>query len=111
MNFQSATMNEFFLKVYRMLPWFRGKLRLGKRLFKNYIELPSAVSFRAHGGVLYDIPNTIENVGIELLINGIYEQDVVRFLKNHIPDRAIYFDIGANIGSLGLPVLKSKKGV
>ena len=104
-------MNEHFLNFYRELPWFRGKLRIGKLLFKHHIEQSKPVSFRAHGGVLYHLPNTIENLGIELLINGIYEEDIIRFLKSHLADGIIYFDIGANIGSLGLPVIKLKKNI
>lgn len=104
-------MKDTFFNLYRDLPWFKGKLRLGKKLFKNYIEIQEPVTFEAHGGILYYLPNTIENIGIELIINGIYERKVVQFLKDHVPDNAIYFDIGANIGSLGLPVLKNGKNI
>ena len=104
-------MTDIWLKTYRMLPWFRGKLRLGKWHFRKHIELPDPITIKAHDNLIYHLPNTIENLGIELMINGIYEQDVVRFLKHHIPDKAVYFDIGANLGSLGLPVVKSKKHI
>ena len=104
-------MNSIFLKNYRKLPWFKGKLRLGKILFKRFIESPEQVTFEAHKNLIYHIPNTIENIGIELLINGIYEKDTVRFLEKEISDGIVYFDIGANIGSLGLPVLKSRKNI
>lgn len=94
-----------------MLPWFRGKLRLGKLLFKKHLEQAEPVSFKAHGGIIYLLPNTIENLGIELLINGVYEAGIVQFLNGHITDGSVYFDIGANIGSLGLPVVKAKQGI
>ena len=99
------------LSLYRSLPWFKGKMRLGKLLFDGSINHDKALTFTAHGGVIYNVPNTKENLGLELLINGVYEQDIVRFLKNQIPDKALYFDIGANIGSLGLPVEKKKPGI
>ena len=104
-------MTDKFLHLYRSLPWFKGKLRLGKILFKKYIDQSYPVNFKAHGGIHYHLPNTVENLGIELMINGIYEQEIVRFLKDKIPGGIVYFDIGANIGSLGLPVMKSKKNI
>ena len=48
---------------------------------------------------------------MELLINGVYENDIVQFLKREIPDGAVFFDIGANIGSIGLPVVKQKQNI
>ena len=97
------------LDIYRQLPWFKGKLRLGKLLFREALKKQEWVGFTAHYGLKYDIPNTKENIGIELLINGIYEKEVVDFLNKHIKNGAIYFDVGANIGSIGLPIIKTKK--
>lgn len=100
-----------FLSLYRSLPWFKGKMRLGKLIFNSVINQSEPVSFLAHDNVFYNLPNTKENLGLELLINGVYEQDIVQFLKKQIPDGAIYFDIGANIGSIGLPVVKTKPNI
>ncbi len=99
------------LSLYRSLPWFKGKLRLGKMMFNSGINHSEPVSFKAHGGVIYNLPNTKENLGLELLINGVYEQDILHFLRKEIKDGSIYFDIGANIGSLGLPIVKAKPGI
>lgn len=90
---------------------FRGKLRLGKLIFKRYLDHATPISFNAHHNIIYTIPNTKENLGVELLINGVYENDIVDFLKLQIPDGAIFFDIGANIGSIGLPVVKHKQNI
>jgi FkbM family methyltransferase len=100
-----------FLSLYRRLPWFKGKLRLGKLLFKNYIKVPREFSFRGHEGIRYTIPNTLENIGLELIINGVYEKDVLDFLKKNIQDHSVFFDVGANIGSIGIPVVKTIAGV
>jgi FkbM family methyltransferase len=59
----------------------------------------------------YAIPNTLENIGVELLINGVYEIETIDFLKEKINADAVYFDVGANIGSLALPVIKAKSGI
>ena len=104
-------MKEFFLTTYRSLPVFKGKLRLGKILFRSLLDSTEPLYFKAHNGLQYHIPNTIENLGIELLINGIYEVEIVNFLKEKIKDGPTYFDIGANIGSLALPILKAKQNL
>lgn len=99
-------MHKMLLALYRRLPWFRGKLRMGKFFFPRAIGKAVSISFTAHHSIKYKIPNTLENVGVELLINGVYENEVVSFLRNKIQPGNIFFDIGANIGSIGLPVLK-----
>jgi FkbM family methyltransferase len=99
------------LKIYRSFPLFKGKLRLGKLLFKKLINKNEPVEFTAKNNIFYKIPNTKENLGTELLINGIYEDDIIDFLKNIIHDGDIYFDIGANIGSIGLPIIKKRANV
>lgn len=104
-------MQHQLLKYYRSLPVFKGKLRLGKLLFKSLLESCEPLHFKAHYGLEYHIPNTVENLGIELLINGVYEEEIVDFLKEHIQNGFTYFDIGANIGSLALPIISSKKGL
>ena len=99
------------LKFYRWLPSFKGKSRLGKLLFKSLIDRNDALSFTAHKKIQYKIPNTIESLGVELLIHGIYEKKVVEFFKAGIKPGDNFFDIGANIGAIGLPVIKGKSNV
>ncbi|MEP7111261.1 MAG: FkbM family methyltransferase [Ferruginibacter sp.] len=104
-------MVKLLLSAYRSLPLFKGKLRLGKILFKKMVNRVGAIEFTAHQHINYKIPNTLENLGVELLINGIYEKSSVSFLKDKMKDGDVYFDIGANIGSIGLPIVKSKAGL
>ncbi|MEO5892446.1 MAG: FkbM family methyltransferase [Ferruginibacter sp.] len=99
------------LKFYRKLPLFKGKFRLGHMLFKKLINKDESISFRAHDNIIYQIPNTKENIGKELLINGRYESEIVSFLKKIVNDGAVYFDIGANIGTIGLPVIMKRSNV
>lgn len=100
-----------FLKFYRHLPHFKGKLRLGRLLFKSLINKNNSVIFSAHHNILYHVPNTLENLGIELFVDGIYEKKLVALLKKNIKPGENYFDIGANIGAIGLPVIKVNPGV
>ena len=72
---------------------------------------PDPVEFKAHYGIQYKIPNTIENLSAELLINGIYENDIINFIAGIIPNGGIFFDVGANIGAIGLPVLKKCRNI
>lgn len=95
------------LDLYRQLLFFKGKFKLGIILFKTYINKNNPIEFSAHQNIVYKIPNTIEGIGVELLITGIYERKVIQFLKNHIKPGDYYFDIGANIGAVGLPIVKN----
>ena len=99
-------MTKKMLKYYRMLPFFKGKSKLGRLLFKNIINKNESFVFTAHNNIKYKIPNTVESLGVELLVTGIYENKIVRFLNSNIKSGDTYFDIGANIGAMGLPVVK-----
>ena len=84
---------------------------MGKLLFKNHINQSLPVTFSAHNRIRYEIPNTIESLGIELLINGIYERKLISFLNANLQKGDVYVDIGANVGATGLPVVKNTTGV
>ena len=101
----------YFLNKYRALPYFRGKFRIGKFLFRGHLNRPDPVEFQAHYNIQYKIPNTIENLSSELLINGIYENEIVNFIAAILPNGGVFFDVGANIGAIGLPVLKKGKNI
>ena len=100
-----------FLKLYRALPVFKGKFRIGKMLFAKYLNKRSNESFTAHEGIRYMIPNTIENLYAELLVNGVYEQRTLDVLCSEIFDGAVFFDVGANVGSIGIPTCLSAMNV
>lgn len=104
-------MQKLILSIYRALPLFKGKYRLGSIFFKSLLHKKDTLRFTAHRGLKYKIPNTLDNLGSELLINGIYEKSTVSFLRNHLKTGDIYFDVGANIGSLGMPVIQKKTEV
>ena len=38
--------------------------------------------------------------------DGIYEQDILKFILNFVKENSVYIDIGANIGLMSIPVLK-----
>lgn len=45
------------------------------------------------------------------MINGIYEADIEDVIQKNLKKDDVIFDIGANIGSIGLPVVKSQTGI
>jgi len=98
-------------KIYRWLPDFKGKQRLGRLIFKKQIENAENIVVTGKYNIKYLLPNLRENIGYEIYINGIYEKETSDFIINKIPDGGIYVDIGANIGSIALPVFTSKKNI
>ena len=74
---------------------------------KNDLNKNKPVSFTGHSNLYYTIPNTIETVGKELFINGVYESGTQEIIKNSLNGSSIFFDVGANIGSITLPIAKA----
>lgn len=92
-------------KIFQLLPdHLRGKQRLARLVLK--ILRKAAKSQRVSGsyGCVYELPNLIENVSFELFINGAYERETLDFMVLNIPKDACVLDIGANIGSLAVPL-------
>ena len=53
------------------------------------------------------IPNLKENIGFEIYINGIYEQETIDFILTRLSGTdGVFLDIGANIGAITIPVCK-----
>lgn len=94
-------------EIFRILPSFKGKLRLASFLLKDRLNKNDSIEFRGKNKVHYRIPNTIENVGKELFINGIYEVKTIKAIKRLLNNSSIFFDVGANIGAISLPLAKT----
>lgn len=97
--------------VLRSLPDFRGKRRLAKILFKKQINSRTEKKVSGKFNCVYTLPNIKENVAFNIFINGIYEEDTFRFLKLMVPQNALFLDLGANIGSISIPLCKSRTDV
>ncbi len=94
------------LNILRRLPNFKGKFTLAEKLAKPILNRKESVSFYGKKNVYYSIPNTIETVGKDLIINGIYESKTISLIQKLLRNEGIFFDVGANIGSITLPVAK-----
>lgn len=99
------------INFFRYLPAFRGKRRLARFLFPNQFQQEGDMIVMGKHNIQYCLPNIRENVGMDIYVNGIYEPEVVNFLKSELPQNGVYFDLGANIGSILIPLCKLRKDV
>ncbi len=95
------------LKIFRTFGSFPGKFTIAHFLAKSILNKKELVTFMGKRNLRYTIPNTIEPVGKELLINGIYERKTIVLVEEILTGSSVFFDVGANIGSITLPVAKS----
>jgi FkbM family methyltransferase len=93
----------------RLLPNFRGKTRVAKFLSrkKDFQD----VLIQGKYGCAYCLPNTTENLGFEMAINGIYEDETINFIKDAIASNGLFLDIGANIGAITIPIARLRPDV
>jgi FkbM family methyltransferase len=95
-------------RLFNSLPNFKGKLRLARLFVSNQKERRK---FTTNRGVIYSVPNLIENVGFELYVNGIYERETIDYICRNLPLNGVFFDVGANIGSICIEVAKLRPDV
>lgn len=94
-------------KILRSMPSFKGKLRIGSFLLKKSLYKESQVEFTGRNHIRYVLPNTIETVGRELFINGVYEYHTIEKIKSLLGESSVFFDVGANLGAICLPIAKA----
>lgn len=87
-------------KLFRSLPHFKGKNRLANVIFKKQRNEVTIITDLG----TFVLPNTIENQYFELFYNGEYEVGLVNYVCETLPKNAIMFDIGANVGSIAVPI-------
>lgn len=97
--------------VLRSLPDFRGKRRFARMFFKKQINARTEKKVSGKFNCVYTLPNIKENVAFNIFINGIYEESTFRFLKTVVPRNALFLDLGANIGSISIPLCKSRPDI
>jgi len=100
-------MNELF----RRLPLFKGKERLARFFLRRSIR--EKIDFWVVGkhDCTYLLPNILENVGFDIYINGEYEGDIQDLLYRLIPPKGCFLDLGANIGSIVIPLSKRRPDI
>ena len=68
------------------------------------------IDLRTKAGRFY-VPNFTDSISIDLFLNGFYEKGLVKFLKNNIPNAGVLLDIGANIGSISIPLARMRPDI
>jgi FkbM family methyltransferase len=82
-----------------------GKARLARRLLGACLEEQN-VRVDGRYGVKLVTPSLREPVGFFLLVDGVYEAEVLDFVFGRLTPGAVVVDVGANIGAFTLPVAK-----
>ena len=90
---------------------FKGKRRLAKILYSNLIETAHDIEVEGKYGTSYLLPNLKEIVAFDIFVNGVYESKTISFLKKIIPANGSFLDLGANIGSILIPLLKLRPDI
>lgn len=87
-------------KLFRSLPNFKGKNRLANWVLP---KVKYEVMIKTRYGLMY-LPNTIDNQYFEIFYNGEYEKGLVDYVCKSLPKDGVILDVGANIGSIAVPV-------
>ncbi len=98
-------------KLFRLLGKFKGKQSLARFVFKNKIEKLRDVEVNGKYDCTYILPNIKESIGFEIFIDGIYETENLQLILKNLPQHSIMLDIGANIGSICIPICKLRPDI
>ncbi len=97
--------------LIRRIPHFKGKFRLVRSVFKKKLSVAKDVVLKGRFNLQYRVPNLKENIGFELFADGIYEPETIKLIVEKIPPGGTFLDIGANIGSIAIPVCKLRPDI
>ena len=97
--------------LFRRLPIFKGKQRLARLLYSNSIANKKDFWVKGKQDCEYFLPNLIENIGFEIFINGIFEEETSDFFASALPANGVFLDLGANIGTISIPLIKKRQDI
>ena len=100
-----------FEEIFKYIPNFKGKRRLIRLLFGKRISGYNDILVNGKYNLKYNLPNCKEIIGFEILTGGIYEKETSDFICSKIPLNGVFLDIGANIGSISLPVSAKRSDI
>ena len=100
-----------FDKLLRAVPDFKGKRRLANFMFSNTIRTKANLVVEGKYECTYLLPNLLDNISLDIFVNGIYEEETVDLLKKLIPQNGQYLDLGTNIGAILLPLCKQRPDI
>ncbi len=88
--------------VFRRLPNFRGKARLGRLALGDNNKSPALVVDRS--GNVFKLPNLQEPVAFSLWLDGSYELELLNTFRSICRAGDTFVDVGANIGVFSIPL-------
>jgi len=79
-----------------------GKRRLAQTLLEHRLpQGESRVTDRL--GLSYRVPDLHEPAAFSLLVDGVYQRDVLEVVLELLPEDGTFVDVGANVGAFALP--------
>ncbi len=97
--------------LFQQLSSFRGKRRLCKVILDSLgFSKKQNIIIRTKSGT-FELPNLVEIISFDLFVNGGYENGLVELLKNNIPTNGTFIDVGANIGSISIPLALARPDI
>lgn len=92
--------------MIRSLPHFKGKFRLIRLLYRQKIKSGRNITVNGKYNLQYLLPNIHESIGFQVFADGIYEPETSALICSRIKQGDTLIDIGANIGSVIMPVCR-----
>jgi FkbM family methyltransferase len=87
-----------------------GKTRLGSMLLRPFqSQAPAVLKDRA--GCTYVMPSYAEPTALHIFTFGAYECDTQEVILKFLPETGTFIDVGANIGTLAIPIAKARPQV
>ena len=99
------------MALLRLIPHFKGKFRLTRLLFSKKLKTAKNITLTGRYGLQYCLPNLKENIAFEIFADGIYEKETSDLIVSKLAPGAVLLDIGANIGSITMPVCIARPDV
>jgi FkbM family methyltransferase len=97
--------------LLQSVPSFRGKRRIGRMIMKlSGVLSQSDVVVKTYAG-RFHLPNFKDIISLDLFMNGYYEKGLVELLKSKIPTNGVMIDVGANIGSISIPLSRMRPDI
>ncbi len=97
--------------ILRSIPHFKGKFRIVRLLYGRKLRIAKNISVKGRYGLQYYLPNLRENIAFEIFADGIYEKETSDLIIENLPLNSVFLDIGANIGSISMPVCIARPDV
>jgi FkbM family methyltransferase len=94
--------------VLRLIPdRLPGKTRLGRMLLRPFRSHAPAV-LKDRAGCTYVLPSYAEPMAQQIFTFGGYERGTQQAILKFLPERGSFVDVGANIGTLAIPIAKAR---